>query len=234
MNYMGSKRRCAKWLIPYIQEQIDENAVECYWEPLGGANAIDKVRCNRRVYSDANRYVVALLAHVAETGGEDLPERVTLEDYRSAKDRPEEHPDWWVGLLGMCSYRNKFFGGFSGNASNGTNCPKQLMDGLKKQAALLKGIEFVHSDYRDIEFPKGCLIYCDPPYRGTTGYWRGLSKFDHEEYYAWVRRLSMDHIVLCSESWMPEDFDVVAEGEVRSQVGVVRAPQTERLFRLHI
>lgn len=48
MIYMGSKNRLSKHLIPIIQSYITENTVG-YLEPfVGGANVIDKIKCDRK------------------------------------------------------------------------------------------------------------------------------------------------------------------------------------------
>ena len=49
--------------------------------------------------------------------------------------------------------------------------------------------------------PKGSLIYCDIPYKGTNcGKYKG---FDHERFYEWARK--QDNIYI-SEYSMPDDF----------------------------
>lgn len=49
------------------------------------------------------------------------------------------------------------------------------------------------------------VIYCDPPYKDTTGY--SKNDFNYEEYYDWIRlKVREGHIVLCSEYQMPDDF----------------------------
>ena len=49
MWYMGSKNRFAKELIPIIQSYITEDT-KGYLEPfVGGANVIDKIKCNNKI-----------------------------------------------------------------------------------------------------------------------------------------------------------------------------------------
>lgn len=77
---MGSKSRIAKHIVPIIQRYIDENNIKKYYEPfVGGANIIDKIDCSKKIGSDLNKYLIALLNHVAE-GGE-LYETVDKELY---------------------------------------------------------------------------------------------------------------------------------------------------------
>lgn len=53
MVYQGSKNRLTKYIVPIIQKQIDENNITTYIEPfVGGANVIDKIRCENKIGSD--------------------------------------------------------------------------------------------------------------------------------------------------------------------------------------
>ena len=44
MKYMGSKSRIAKYIVPIIQNYIDDYNIKTYVEPFcGGCNVIDKI-----------------------------------------------------------------------------------------------------------------------------------------------------------------------------------------------
>lgn len=59
-------------------------------------------------------------------------------------------------------------------------------------------------DYRALNFERGGVIYCDPPYKRTKErYGRG---FDFEDFYAWC--LHQSNPVFISEYTMPEDLFV--------------------------
>ena len=60
---------------------------------------------------------------------------------------------------------------------------------------------------------KGYVIYCDPPYRGTTKY--ATKEFPYDEFYDWCREMSKDNIVLISEYNMPDDFECVWQKETK-------------------
>ena len=60
-------------------------------------------------------------------------------------------------------------------------------------------------DYRKVPIPKGAVVYCDPPYKGTAKY---LVDFDHEAFYHWA--LTRDYPVFISEYAMPDDFAQIA------------------------
>lgn len=66
-------------------------------------------------------------------------------------------------------------------------------------------IEVFQGDYRELEIPKEekYVIYCDPPYINTEGY---FTNFNHEEFYDWAKQQKNCYI---SEYWMPGDFECV-------------------------
>ena len=71
----------------------------------------------------------------------------------------------------------------------------------------LQSLQNYQGDYRDIPIPtkESCVIYCDPPYRGTAGY---LNKFDFGEFDDWCRA-HKDNLFI-SEYNMPKDFRMIS------------------------
>jgi site-specific DNA-adenine methylase len=62
MRYMGSKNKISKYIIPIIQEIIDNNKYENYIEPfVGGANLIDKIKCKNKYGYDIHEELIELL-----------------------------------------------------------------------------------------------------------------------------------------------------------------------------
>jgi DNA adenine methylase len=51
------------------------------------------------------------------------------------------------------------------------------------------------------------VIYCDPPYQGTTKY--SSKTINYNEFWQWCRDLSGNNIVLVSEYNAPDDFECV-------------------------
>ena len=141
MVYMGSKNRIAKELIPIITKDLKPN--QWYCEPfVGGANMIDKIEHPYKLGADNNKYLIALLEAVQN--GQELPEYITKDEYIAVKTNKDNYPDWYVGFVGfVCSFRGKFFGGYSGYYTTKTgiqrnyikerinNILKQNLDGIK-------------------------------------------------------------------------------------------------------
>ena len=65
MVYMGSKSRVAKYIVPIIQQCIDDNNLSVYIEPFaGGMNIVDKIKAPFCIASDKNQYLIALFQHL--------------------------------------------------------------------------------------------------------------------------------------------------------------------------
>ena len=60
-------------------------------------------------------------------------------------------------------------------------------------------------DYRALNFERGGIIYCDPPYK-NTGQYHTVGTFDFEAFYSWCEHQS--NPVFISEYTMPEDLFV--------------------------
>ena len=66
MVYMGSKAKYAQYIVPILQKCIDDNNVTLYIEPfVGGANIIDKIKCENRFGFDRSDTLIALLQTAA-------------------------------------------------------------------------------------------------------------------------------------------------------------------------
>ena len=57
-------------------------------------------------------------------------------------------------------------------------------------------------DYRALNFERGGIIYCDPPYK-NTGQYHTVGTFDFEAFYSWCEHQA--NPVYISEYTMPED-----------------------------
>lgn len=232
MKYMGSKSRHAKELLPIILK--DRTPGQWYVEPfVGGANMIDKVQGNR-IGADIHPHLICLLDAVAN--GWIPPENISEEEYGNLNKFRHVDPKTAVAGFGS-SFGGKFFGGYArGKNSFGDwrNYASETKRNLLKQAPNLKGIAFFCSPYNQLDIPNRSIIYCDPPYAGTTKYETG--NFNHKEFWQWCRDKSKEgHQVFVSEYTAPDDFRCVWEKETTANFDSSRASasrRTERLFCL--
>ena len=225
MQYMGSKNRIAKHLLP-IMNKDRENRV--WVEPfVGGANMIDKVN-GKRIGNDSHKYLVALLKALQK--GWVPPTEISKENYYDIKNYPDKYTDELVGFVGfLCSFGGKWWGGYAFNKKN-DNYADRGSRVLTKQAKNFAGIEFICGNYLEMTIPQNSLIYCDPPYRGTTKY---KDAFDSNAFWQWCRDAANEgHLVFVSEYHAPDDFICVKEIEHKTILDKnSQYKRIEKLFR---
>ena len=91
----------------------------------------------------------------------------------------------------------------------------------------LRRLQTTSGDYQNVEIPDGAVVYCDPPYRGTSEYRNG--GFDYGRFYDWLR--SREYPVYVSEYAMPEDFVPVYERKKTCTLGHGNCTKTvEKIF----
>lgn len=216
MKYMGSKARHAKEILPIILE--GRSAGQVYVEPfVGGANTIDKVP-GARIASDFNPYVAALWE--ATSRGWLPPKFVSEEDYEAAKSSTDMPYKGYVGFA--LSFGGKFFGGYRRDVAGTKGCienmrtqSRRAYESFEKQASHLIGVDVFNLDYRKLHIPENSIIYCDPPYAGTTKYATGA--FNHEQFWEWcIEMHTMGHNVFVSEYYAPEGWKCVWEKTVNN------------------
>ena len=225
---MGSKNRIAKHLLPIMLENRNERT---WVEPfVGGANMIDKVE-GKRIGADLNEYVTALLNQMSKPNYK-APE-ISEEKYNDIKKYPSQYPRWTVGYAAtQLSYGGKWFGGYRRDKIGLRDYCKEAQNNVNKQAENLKGVEFIHGSYQDLKIPYKSLIYCDPPYEGTTKY---KDDFNHTEFWEWCRMKAKEgHQVFISEYNAPKDFKCIKEVLTNTQLGngsnTGNIKKTDKLF----
>lgn len=231
MKYMGSKNRIAKHILPIILK--DRKQGQWYVEPfVGGANMIDKVD-GPRIGADINYYMIALLRELQN--GWIPPDRITKEDFLHIKENKNDYPWELVGYVGtQLSFGSVWFCSFRKD-NGGKRCySSEAYRNVLKQASNLKGIEFVCSDYLNLQIPDQSIIYCDPPYKGTDKF-RGFDNINHDQFWEWCRLQKQNgHSIFISEFEAPEDFICVWEKNVNTLVAERSGGKNviEKLFTL--
>lgn len=238
---MGSKSRIAKYIVPIIQDRLETYGLNTYIEPFcGGCNVIDKIKCENKIASDNNKYLIALFQNLDKIKA--LPEYITKEHYSEVRDCFNEgeiyYSDWYVGAIGfLASYNGRFFdGGYGGltTTKNGAvrNYYKEAKDNLLNQSGGLQDIDFRCCDYKDYSNVIDCVIYCDPPYKNKQQY-NTSKNFDYDEFWNWCRMMSERNIVLISEQNAPSDFQCIWEREVKRTIdNNKRVRAVEKLFEI--
>jgi len=197
-------------------------------------NMIDGVLdASARFANDSNKYVIAAFKALCD-GWE--PEIITREHYAELRSmNGEDHLIGWAGIA--CSYSGKWFGGYAGVVETKNGVRDYQAEAIKnaiKQVKSLKGVIFSSASYDDLYIDSGSVVYCDPPYAGTTGY---KSPFDSDKFWGWARSLSERCDVYVSEYHAPSDFECIAEFPLTSSLSANGScggnkNSVERLFKI--
>lgn len=235
MKYMGSKNRIAKHLLPIMLAECEKHSITKWVEPfVGGANMIDKVPDTfERVGYDLNDHAIYALIDIRDNVDK-LPDCVNEEEYKAFYGRPAEHISSLVRF--GASFGGRFEEGYArGKASDGSprNYWAETKRNAIKQSPKIQNVQLICDSYENLDF-ENCLIYCDPPYAGTSGYKTGA--FDHDKFFEWCRQQSKKNIVFVSEYNAPYDFECVWQGEVKTNFASQRKAAThnavEKLFKV--
>lgn len=218
MRYMGSKRRIWKYISPTILKGREEN--QYYVEPFcGGCNSIAQVDGNR-IASDINPYLMEMWKGLLK--GEEYPEEIPRETFIKAKIayKNTDYTNYSVAMIGwigyMASYNGIFYHSYSGIGSDGKDYVKASMDNIKKQLPLMNGITLDCCSYDELNIPDRSIIYCDPPYKGTSGYG---AKFEYDKFYDWCfSKKDEGQKVYISEYSMPTEFKCVWSMDVSNSL----------------
>lgn len=217
MKYMGSKARFSKEILPIILK--GRTAEQWYIEPFaGGMNMICDVD-GKRIANDIQTYLIAMWDALVYKKWQ--PKKIDKDFYNLVRDNKKQYDAHIVGWVGFnCSYSGKYFGGFAGetNTKIGTvrDYQAEAINNVLKQVEKMNGVEFTNKAYYDLQLPTNSIVYCDPPYEGTTKY---ANEFDHTYFWEWVRSISKQgHTVYVSEYKAPNDFKCVWSKEAKSSL----------------
>lgn len=238
---MGSKNKIAKYIVPILQRTIDENNINTYIECfVGGANIIDKIKCNRRIGYDRSDTLIALLKQAIND-----PEKILNKPSRELWDKGKGYvkdgimpKDMTLAEIGAIEFFSSYAaGGFPRGyveSSSENNCFFTRRANLIKQVPNIKDVEFSCQNYWELTPQKGALIYLDPPYANTKTYgYANQPKMDYIFFWNWVRDLSKDNFVYISEQDAPDDFEAVWEREVNRSIDIHnKYKAVEKLFCL--
>jgi DNA adenine methylase len=231
MKYMGSKNRIAKHILPIILKDRKEG--QCYVETMvGGANLIDKVD-GWRIGADINKPLIDALTLIRDDA-ESIPVLISEDDYAKAKESREGGLNGFIGFA--MSFGGKWFGGYrrdvkgtKGRIENMKTQTRRSRNNAIAQGKNLIDVVFSCCGYGSLDIPPQSIIYCDPPYAGTTKY---KDDFDHGIFFEWCREKCKEgHQVFISEYNAPYDFVCVWQKELQSGLNTNSTKKgVEKLF----
>lgn len=215
--------------------ECEKYGITKWVEPfVGGANMIDKVPDSfERIGYDINEHVIHALIDIRDNVDK-LPDAVSEEYFKTLVNTPAKSITSWVRCA--CAYGGRFGNGYARQGKNPRYKKTIAQEGKNnaiKQSPKIQNVQFICDSYENLDFDN-CLIYCDPPYQGTSGYKTGA--FDHEKFFEWCRKQAKKNIVFVSEYNAPDDFIEVWMGEVKTNFASTRKKAThnaiEKLFKV--
>lgn len=236
---MGSKAKYAKYIVPILQKTIDDNNINTYIECfVGGANIIDKIKCENKYGFDRSDTLIALLNQAVEDFDK-IPIISTRELWDKGKAYVKDGimpDDMSLADIGAIEFFGSFCkGGFPRGYVEITpqrNYYLEARENLRKQAPNLKGIIFKCQNYWELDPNiKNAVIYLDPPYQNTKFYGYAKDKMDYNRFWNWVREISKNNFVFISEQTAPNDFKCIWEQEAVRTTNIKNDfKAVERLF----
>lgn len=228
MRYFGGKSKTAESIAAILNSRI-QDGVDYYLEPFCGACWVSvRVTHPLKMLCDRNSALISMWECLRD--GWIPPEHVSEEEYRQAKYLQDSNP--LKAFIGFgCSFAGKWFGGYCRDAK-GCNYAMRAKNSCLSKIKHLSNSNFLCIDYRDLT-PVNALIYCDPPYAGTTPY-NAIGAFDSSTFWDRMRFWSKKNIVIISEYSSPKDFQEIAafptKTGIRNKKGAVEQ-RIERLFQ---
>ena len=232
MKYMGSKNRIAKHLLPIMLAECEKHNINKWVEPfVGGANMIDKVPDTfERVGYDLNDHVIHALIGIRDKV-DTFPCSLNEYEYNRLKGLPPCNLSSWIRIA--CSYGGIFESKLAADKIGLRNYAAEAKRNALKQSPKIQNVQFICDSYENLNFTNA-LIYCDPPYQGTSGYKTG--SFDHDKFFEWCREQAKNNIVFVSEYNAPDDFECVWQGKIKTNFASQRKTAThnavEKLFKV--
>jgi DNA adenine methylase len=223
MRYLGGKYKIRKQVAGYLESVRDGRD---YLEPFVGSASVLQEMSGTRTASDSNGALITMYRALQE--GWTPPDDITEEMYAHYRKGQDEN-DPLTAFIGIgCSFGGKWFGGYARGGIK-RNYAGEAKSSLIKLIPFIKGVHFnacLYSDYT----PENMLIYCDPPYEGTTGYG---DIFDSLSFWNVMRKWSENNTVVISEFKAPADFKCVLSIGSRTSIRNsenISASTVEKLF----
>ena len=236
MAYLGGKATGSDHILKILNDPKYDGMP--YIEPFIGYAHILRRVVNKKSYTayDNNKLLIVLLKYIQKSGN--FP-NISREQYNTYRTKYKNGTLTSADLVKASfasftySYNGKMFGGYTPKTGD-RNYPEER----KRYYRLLRtNKQFMsctveHMSFFKLNPSKKSLIYCDPPYAGTTEY---AIPFNSTAFWNKVRSLSKQgHIVIVSEYKAPSDFKTISKKHKLSSVGGKGAIKstTEKVFAM--
>lgn len=235
MQYMGGKANIRRFILPHLLAARPGRPH--YLEPFMGGGAMFTLAAPHFPHATGADIVPDLaLMWSAIRDGWVPPSVVTRDEYVALRNAK---PSALRGFVGFgCSFGGIFFGSYGASRIDAKHPNGILSIGSRavalKDAQGMAGARFVCADYRRWQPGPRTVVYCDPPYAGTTPY-PGLPAWDAGAFWSvaagWAQRGAA---VFVSERTAPRGWQEVwaRPGRLSLAANSNSAPSVERLFAM--
>lgn len=249
LNYTGGKYKLLSQIIPLFPNKIN-TFVDLFG---GGFNVGININANNIIYNEKDFHIVELLKYFKNNDIDSLLEEADniIGKFKLSKENQDgynnlrdyynnQNSNPMVFYILLCyAFNNQIRFNQEGkyNMPFGKN-RSSFNPMLRKRFILfVEALQRLECDFTNLDFryfpfqilTDGDFVYCDPPYEGTTKY---KDDFDHKAYWNWVREMSKNNIVLCSEYNAPDDFECIWTKQLTTTLdNASRIKATEKLFK---
>lgn len=206
MQYLGGKSKIRKDVAMFLNSVRKPNQI--YFEPFVGGGWILQEMTDKRIASDGNKNLISM--YKALQNGWVPPENISEEEYNNIKNNKDKFPEELVAFVGFgSSFGGVYYGSYarSDSLNRERNYCLNAKNSLLNQLPKIKDVEFRYGLFQE-HSQENMLIYCDPPYEGTSNY-DYFDGFDHTLFWNTMRDWSKNNTVVISEYNAPEDFECV-------------------------
>lgn len=229
---MGGKHRLGKRIANVLLAA--RGAHTSYLEPFVGAGGVLRhvaPHFDMVVASDLHKDLILLWQ--ALQSGWVPPDALSFDEYQELRQADPSALRAFAGY-GL-SYGGKWFGGYAREYRPSDDYCGAARRGLLHKIASAAHVDFRHCDYREWHPNEKVLIYCDPPYRGTTRSSATRESFDTSAFWACMRKwASHGATVFVSEYGAPDEpgIELAHSADLRTCLNENDGWLTERLYRV--
>ncbi len=237
MRYLGGKSRIAKRIAPHITNTGRSHYVEPF---VGGLAVLAEVvhAFDGVVAADVHGDLIDMYRAIQQ--GWVPPSELSEDEYTRLRGEPPSPLRTFAGF--GASFGGKWWGGYARSPSRPSqNYASQTRNSLlkaKQRGCFAATVEFVHKSVFEFDVPADVdlsdfVIYCDPPYAGTTKY-ANTGKFDHDAFWTTAKRWSnQGALVIISEYTAPYGATLIDSFNPQSSLKAASSDRVpERLFTL--
>jgi DNA adenine methylase len=206
MRYLGGKQKIAKETAAAILKHTPNRSV-CVEPFVGGGSMTAALSSHFELSIARDTHEDLILMWQALQNGWIPPDDITEEAYQVLRHSAPSALRAFAGF-GL-SFSGKWFGGYARDTAGYRDYCGAAKRGLLKKLQACKNVLYIQGSYSEAFVQPSWVVYCDPPYTGTTGY---KDAFDSEKF--WVKAdqwVDMGADVFVSEYKAPKHWTPIGQ-----------------------